>query len=144
MKKALSLIVAMILVLAVAVPALAERTLTWNEVNGETYGATVAAHAFTEYAGGRHAAAWGDASVLSFHATKLFSTVAQAEYLCVRGRVFQGLPPVVICPQEGLSPIQGGTDRHLAFLQGFFSFFQRGTHSGQVKRFHGAILLPSD
>lgn len=34
-----------------------------------------AAHAFTEYAGGRHAAAWGDASVLSFHATKLFSTV---------------------------------------------------------------------
>ena len=48
MKKALSLIVAMILVLAVAVPAMAERTLTWNEVNGETYGAAVAAHAFAE------------------------------------------------------------------------------------------------
>ena len=46
MKKVLSLIVVLTLILAV--PAFAERTLTWNEVNGETYGATVAAHAFAE------------------------------------------------------------------------------------------------
>ena len=44
----LSLIVAMLLVLALAAPAMAERTLTWNEVNGDTYGATVAAKAFAE------------------------------------------------------------------------------------------------
>ena len=34
MKKVLSLIVVLTLILAV--PAFAERTLTWNEVNGET------------------------------------------------------------------------------------------------------------
>ena len=48
MKKVLSLIVVLSLALAMSIPALAERTLTWNEVNGETYGATVAAHAFAE------------------------------------------------------------------------------------------------
>ena len=46
MKKVLSLIVVLSLVFAMS--AFAERTLTWNEVNGETYGATVAAHAFAE------------------------------------------------------------------------------------------------
>ncbi|MBQ3387115.1 MAG: hypothetical protein IJG53_07305, partial [Eggerthellaceae bacterium] len=47
MKKVLSLVIAMILVLAVSAPAFA-KTLNWNEVNGETYGATVAAHAFAD------------------------------------------------------------------------------------------------
>ena len=46
MKKLLSLIVVLTMILAL--PAFAERTLTWNEVNGETYGATVAAHAFAD------------------------------------------------------------------------------------------------
>ena len=47
MKKLISLMVAVVLVLAVSAPAFA-RTLNWNEVNGETYGATVAAHAFAD------------------------------------------------------------------------------------------------
>ena len=50
MKKALSLMVALMLVLALCAPvAHADgRVLRWNEVNGETYGATVAAHAFAD------------------------------------------------------------------------------------------------
>ncbi len=50
MKKALSLIVALMLVFALCVPAAHAdgRVLRWNEVNGETYGATVAAHAFAD------------------------------------------------------------------------------------------------
>ena len=47
MKKLITLMVAVALVLAVSAPAFA-RTLNWNEVNGETYGATVAAHAFAD------------------------------------------------------------------------------------------------
>ena len=46
MKKALSLILALVMVLALGCTAFADRTLTWNEVNGDTYGATVAAKAF--------------------------------------------------------------------------------------------------
>ena len=46
MKKILAIMMAL-LVLA-AVPALAETKLTWNEVNGEDYGATVGAHAFAD------------------------------------------------------------------------------------------------
>ena len=50
MKKALSLMVALMLVFALCAPvAHADgRVLRWNEVNGETYGATVAAHAFAD------------------------------------------------------------------------------------------------
>lgn len=50
MKKAFSLMLALMLVFALAAPAAHAdgRTLNWNEVNGETYGATVAAHAFAE------------------------------------------------------------------------------------------------
>ena len=47
MKKLISLMVAIVLVLAMSAPAFA-KTLNWNEVNGETYGATVAAHAFAD------------------------------------------------------------------------------------------------
>lgn len=46
MKKALSLVLALVMVLALGCTAFADRTLTWNEVNGDTYGATVAAKAF--------------------------------------------------------------------------------------------------
>ncbi|MCR5346688.1 MAG: TRAP transporter substrate-binding protein [Fretibacterium sp.] len=47
MKKVL--FVLMVLAVAAAAPcAGAERVLRWNEVNGETYGATVAAHAFAD------------------------------------------------------------------------------------------------
>ena len=50
MKKALSLMVALMLVFALCAPAAHAdgRVLRWNEVNGETYGATVAAHAFAD------------------------------------------------------------------------------------------------
>ena len=50
MKKALSLMLALMLVFALAAPAAHAdgRVLRWNEVNGETYGATVAAHAFAD------------------------------------------------------------------------------------------------
>ena len=50
MKKALSLMLALMLVFALCAPvAHADgRVLRWNEVNGETYGATVAAHAFAD------------------------------------------------------------------------------------------------
>lgn len=48
MKKLVALIMALSVVLLLAVPALAEVKLTWNEVNGEDYGATVGAHAFAE------------------------------------------------------------------------------------------------
>ena len=47
MKKISLILLALVLTVAVSC-AFAERTLTWNEVNGETYGATVAAHAFAE------------------------------------------------------------------------------------------------
>ena len=47
MKKMLVVLMALALV-AAAPCAYAERVLRWNEVNGETYGATVAAHAFAE------------------------------------------------------------------------------------------------
>lgn len=46
MKKLLAVLVALMVLTASC--ALAERTLSWNEVNGETYGATVAAHAFAD------------------------------------------------------------------------------------------------
>ena len=50
MNKALSLMLALMLVFALAAPAAHAdgRVLRWNEVNGETYGATVAAHAFAD------------------------------------------------------------------------------------------------
>lgn len=48
MKKLVALIMALSVVLLLAVPALAEVKLTWNEVNGEDYGATVGAHAFAD------------------------------------------------------------------------------------------------
>ena len=50
MKKALSLMLALMLVFALCAPAAHAdgRVLRWNEVNGETYGATVAAHAFAD------------------------------------------------------------------------------------------------
>ena len=47
MKKLVTLMIAVAMVLAVSAPAFA-KTLNWNEVNGETYGATVAAHAFAD------------------------------------------------------------------------------------------------
>ena len=47
MKKISLILLALVLTVAVSC-AFAERTLTWNEVNGETYGATVAAHAFAD------------------------------------------------------------------------------------------------
>lgn len=58
MRKILCTVLALALVAALAVPAFASEdpegwsgndyVLTWNEVNGETYGATVAAHAFAD------------------------------------------------------------------------------------------------
>lgn len=47
MKKLSLIVLALVLTLALSM-ASADRTLNWNEVNGETYGATVAAHAFAE------------------------------------------------------------------------------------------------
>lgn len=47
MKKLSLIVLALVLTLALSM-ACADRTLNWNEVNGESYGATVAAHAFAE------------------------------------------------------------------------------------------------
>ena len=47
MKKLSLIVLALVLTLALSM-ACADRTLNWNEVNGESYGATVAAHAFAK------------------------------------------------------------------------------------------------
>ena len=48
MRKTVCALLAAVMLLAASASAAAEKILTWNEVNGEEYGASVGAHAFAE------------------------------------------------------------------------------------------------